>query len=82
MRLGRLLAELGSAVPGGIKTTDVMRLHLPDLLAKPLQQLVQLNPQARVLGDLFTTPAPRARCHLNPHRKVAWGPVSFDRGVS
>lgn len=60
LRLGQLLAELGSAVPGGIQTTDMMRLLLPDLLAKPLRQLVALNPQARVLGDLFTTAESRA----------------------
>lgn len=60
VRLGQLLAELGSAVPGGVETTDVMRLRLPDLLAKPLQQLIAMSPQARQLGELLANEAPRA----------------------
>lgn len=55
VRLEQLLAELGSAVQGGMKTTELMRLQLPDLLAKPIQQLVALNPAASFLGELLAS---------------------------
>lgn len=60
VRLEHLLAELGSAVPGGMRTTELMRLQLPDLLAKPIQQLVALNPKTRLLGELLAFEETRA----------------------
>jgi hypothetical protein len=53
VRLTQLLADLGTAVEGGVETADTLKLHLPDSLGQTLQTAIAVRPQAYRLGDLL-----------------------------